>query len=97
MNFEADNEKERGWILRILNRVYPDPLDIDTVKKQLVELRFLTSDSDIRGNLAYLNEKGLLKTEEVGSGAVKRTVVALTANGKDLIDGAVHSVIGVSL
>ena len=82
MNFEIDSEKERGWILRILNRVYPDPLDIDTVKKQLIDLRFLSGDSDIRGNIAYLKEKGLIKIEDVGN---------------DLIDGAVPAVVGVSL
>lgn len=97
MNFEIDSEKERGWILRILNRVYPDPLDIDTVKKQLIDLRFLSGDSDIRGNIAYLKEKGLIKIEDVGNGIIKRTVASLTANGKDLIDGAVPTVVGVSL
>ncbi len=97
MNFEIDSEKERGWILRILNRVYPDPLDIDTVKKQLIDLRFLSGDSDIRGNIAYLKEKGLIKIEDVGNGIIKRTVASLTANGKDLIDGAVPAVVGVSL
>lgn len=97
MSFEVDGEKERGWILRILNRVYPDPLDIDTVRKQLIDLRFLSGDSDIRGNIAYLKEKGFIKIEEVGSGTIKRTVASLTANGKDLIDGAVSAVVGVSL
>lgn len=97
MSFEINREKERGWILRILDRVYPDPLDIDILKRQLIDLKFLMGDSDIRGHIAYLSEKGLIKTEEIGKGMIKRNVAALTAYGKDLIDGAVPGVAGVCL
>ncbi len=92
-----DKQKERGWILRILDRVYPDCLDKDIVKRQLVELKFLTSDADIRGNVAYLEDKGLIKFNEVGSGNFKRSVISLTAFGKDVVDGIVEPPMGVDV
>lgn len=97
MNFDIDNKKERGWVLRVLDRVYPDGLDVDTLKRQLIDLRFLTSDVDIRGNVAYLIDKGLVKEETVGNANFKREVVSLTALGKDLIDGSIEPVVGVDI
>lgn len=97
MNCNIDNKKERGWVLRVLDRVYPDGLDVDTLKRQLIDLRFLTSDVDIRGNVAYLIDKGLIKEETVGNSDFKREVVSLTANGKDLVDGNIEPVVGVDV
>lgn len=97
MNTSIDNQKERGWILRILDRVYPDGLDRDTLKKQLVDLKFLTSEVDIRGNIAYLEDKGLVKLAEVGNGSFKRIIVSLTADGKDIIDGITQPPAGVDI
>ncbi len=97
MNCNIDNKKERGWVLRVLDRVYPDGLDVDTLKMQLIDLRFLTGDVDIRGNVAYLIDKGLIKLETVGNNSFKREVVSLTAMGKDLIDGNIEPVVGVDI
>lgn len=97
MNYNLDNEKERGWILRILDRTYPDPLDQDTLKKQLIDLKFLTSEMDIRGNIAYLKGRGLISTDTVGVGSLNRTVVMLTPDGKDLVDGLRAPFPGVDL
>lgn len=97
MNYDIDNKKERGWILRILDRMYPDGLDVDTLKKQMVDLRFLTSEHDIRSNIAYLQDKQLIKELEVGNANFKRKIVALTAYGKDLVDGTIEAVAGVDL
>jgi len=94
---QIDNNKERGWIMRILDRTYPDGLDQNTVKKQLIDLKFLTSDIDIRSNVAYLTEKGLIRKQTVGTGELERTVISLTAMGKDLIDGNILPVTGVDL
>lgn len=92
-----DNKKERGWILRVLDRVYPDGMDTDTLKKQLIDLRFLTGENDIRGDIAYLSDKGLIKQNTVGNSNFSRTVVSLTSTGKDLIDGNIESVVGVDV
>lgn len=92
-----DVRKERGWILRILNKAYPDGMDADTIKKQLVELRFLTGETDIRAHIAYISDKGFIRLEEVGAGSVRRTVVSLTADGKDLIDGVSEAAPGVDI
>ena len=89
-----DNKKERGWILRVLDRVYPDGMDTDTLKKQLIDLRFLTGENDIRGDIAYLSDKGLIKQNTVGNSNFCRTVVSLTSTGKDLIDGNIEPVVG---
>lgn len=97
MNFDIDNKKERGWVLRVLDRTYPDGLDVDTLRRQLIDLRFLTSDVDIRGNVAYLIDKGLIKAETVGNFNFKREVISLTAMGKDLVDGNIESVVGVDI
>lgn len=97
MNCNIDNKKERGWVLRVLDRVYPDGLDVETLKRQLIDLRFLTSDVDIRGNVAYLIDKGLIKSETVGNSSFKREVISLTAMGKDLIDGNIEPVVGVDV
>lgn len=94
---QIDNNKERGWIMRILDRVYPDGLDQDTVKKQLIDLKFLTSEADIRSNVAYLVEKDLIRKQTVGAGELKRNVISLTATGKDLLDGNILPVTGVDL
>ncbi len=92
-----DNKKERGWILRVLDRVYPDGMDTDTLKKQLIDLRFLTGENDIRGDIAYLSDKGLIKQNTVGNSNFSRTVVSLTSTGKDLIDGNIEPVVGVDV
>jgi hypothetical protein len=97
MAYGNDNEKQRGWILRILDRCYPDPLDRDTIKKQLVDLKFLTSDIDIRGNIAYLQEKSLIKSDIAGIGEFQRTLIYLTAYGKDVVDKLKKAPIGVDL
>lgn len=97
MNASIDNQKERGWVLRILDRMYPDGLDQDTIKRQLMDLKFLTSDIDIRGNIAYLADKGLVKLKEVGNGNFKRIIVTLTADGKDIIDGIIEPPAGVDV
>lgn len=97
LNVQIDNNKERGWVMRILDRVYPDGLDQDTVKKQLIDLKFLTSEADIRSNVAYLVEKGLIRKQTVGTGELERIVISLTATGKDLLDGNILQVTGVDL
>lgn len=89
--------KERGWVMRILDRVYPDGLDKDIIKKQLIDLRFTSSDIDIRGILFYLEDKGLIQVKKVGNKELERTVVILTSKGKDLIDNVIEPIVGVDL
>lgn len=97
MDFEMDNTRERGWILRILDKVYPDPLDQDIIKKQLIDLGFFTGDKDIRGNIAYLKQRGLIEVSEVGNSYLKKIVIALSADGKDLVSGIGSKVPGVDV
>ncbi len=97
MVYELDNAKERGWVLRILDRMYPDPLDQDTLKKQLDELRFTVSDRDYRGDIAFLEEQELIRREEIGFGGLKRVVLTLTYKGKNLVDGNSPPVPGVDV
>lgn len=89
--------KERGWVMRILDRAYPDGIDTDIVKRQLIDLRFTPSSVDIRAITAYLEQKGLIEINTVGTKDFERTVLKLTATGKDLIDGVIEPVAGVEL
>jgi hypothetical protein len=89
--------RERGWIVRIVEKMFPYPLDQDMIRQQLVELNFLTSESEIRAHIAYLEQKEIVAVSDIGEGYIKRTVVALTAYGKDVFDGTVPAVPGVDI
>lgn len=95
MNY--DISKQRGWVMRIVDRVYPDGIDIDTVKKQLIDLRFTPSNVDMKAIAIYLEQKGLINISTVGTKELERTILKLTATGKDLIDEVIEPVAGVEL
>lgn len=86
MKYRQEMPKQRGWVMRILDRIYPDGLDQETIKKQLIDLKFTPSEPDMRGIIAYLEEKGYIKQEKVGTHGFERIVIALTSTGKDVID-----------
>jgi len=90
-------QKQRGWVMRILDRAYPDGIDRDIVKKQLIDLRFTTSEVDMKAISAYLEEKGLIEIDIIGVAGLERTILKLTAKGKDLIDGTIETIAGVTL
>ena len=92
-----DNDKRRGWILRVLAKVYPDPLDQDTVKKYLIDVGFLTGETDLRQDIAFLAEQELIKAERIGASVISRAVVRLTYKGKNLVDGNTPDVAGVDV
>ncbi|MFT9496363.1 hypothetical protein [Anaerosolibacter sp.] len=89
MIYNNEIKKQRGWVMRILDRIYPDGLDQNTIKKQLIDLQFTPSEFDIRGIIAYLEDKenGYIKSQKVGSHGFERTIIMLTAKGKDLLEG----------
>ncbi len=90
-------KKNRGWTMRILERTYPEGMDQETIKKQLIELQLTPSAADMRGVVAYLQDKRYIKVTRVGSGVLEREVIALTARGVDLLEGNIDRDSGVDL
>ncbi|GEC88607.1 MULTISPECIES: hypothetical protein [Brevibacillus] len=93
-----DDAKEmRGWVLRITERAYPDPLSVDLVRQHLQELNYAPSEREVKAHLAYLSEKQLVVTETIGSSSIARNTVRLTAKGKDLLEGNIPPDAGINL
>lgn len=94
---DRDSARIRGWILRHLDKVYPDGLEETDLEVAVRGTCRLLKPGTLDGYVAYLQEKGYLtkKTQEVFDDEI--TVIRLTTNGKDLLEGTAPTDRGVSL
>lgn len=94
---DRDSARIRGWILRHLEKVYPDGLEETDLEVAVRGTCRAFALGTLDGYVAYLKEKGYLtrKTQEVFDDEV--TVVRLTVAGKDLMEGTAPTDRGVAL
>ena len=94
---DRDSARIRGWILRLLEKVYPDGLEETDLEMAVRGACRMLKPGTLDGFVVYLQEKGYLlrKTQAVFDDEV--TVVRLTVNGKDLLEGSAPPDRGVSL
>jgi hypothetical protein len=79
--------RERGTILRILLKVYPDPLNYMTVYVLLEDLGHRMTRDVFEGHLAYLSHasKGYVERHAVEAGGLKAEHLTITPRGIDLM------------
>lgn len=83
----ARNKKVRGWIVRILERAYPDGLEENTLLKQLNDLGYSVTSRDMRASLTYLKEDGFVDNPKFnGFDALSNEFYKLTTKGIDLAE-----------
>ena len=95
---ETDREI-RGHILKTLDFQYPDKITTQIIIYALEATGYQCTPGQLKVHLAYLAEKGYAKTDAVDLTdlGLKRFMVGLTAQGKDLIDGNIAADPGVKL
>ncbi|MGC5328928.1 hypothetical protein [Brevibacillus sp. SYSU BS000544] len=92
-----NNRELRGWILRVIDKAFPDPLSVTIVRDQLLALGFAPDNLGMKANLAYLEEKEYIHKETAKAGGIERETIRLTARGKDLLEGNIPDDPGIQL
>lgn len=77
----------RYWVLRVLAKQYPNPLDIHVLRRAVADLGFPLGLQDLSVYVAYLAEKGFARTEEREEFDLK--MITCTADGLDAVDGRI--------
>lgn len=91
MRIEAEkNRRIRATVLELLKTEYPGALDIRILRFSLDNLGYPLRGRDLRAHLGYLEEKGLLKTDDRKGPGFDISFVSLTAKGWDLLDGCIR-------
>ena len=83
-----EDKEVRGRILKALNFEFPRAMSVQMIGHALQSARYNCSPGQIKAHLAYLEQKGYVKTEDVGLTDLdlRRDMVTLTALGKDLVE-----------
>ncbi len=81
------NNQIRLLILKILIPDYPLPLDSILLRRCLSNFGYPLGTEELSSNLAYLKERGYVKIDEKKGFDI--TLVSVTANGIDLVDGLI--------
>lgn len=89
----------RGRILKALDLEYPRAMSMQMLGYALQSARYNCGPEQIHAHLAYLEQKGYVHAEDVGLEDLdlRRNMVTLTAQGKDLVEGNVPDDPGVIL
>lgn len=96
---QHEDKELRGRILKALDFNYPLAMSFKMLDYALKSARYDCPAGKLKAHLAYLSEKGYIKTEQVGIEDLdlSRDMVKLTAKGKDLVEGNIASEPGVIL
>jgi hypothetical protein len=94
---QENRRRRRGKILRALNAVYPTELVPETFLRVLAEWRIPASIDKVTADLAYLADKGYVTVSTVEIDGAQETLVRLSAQGKDLVEGSIVADPGVEL
>ena len=100
MSVQKHEEKEiRGRILKALDFEFPRAMSLQMIDYALQSARYTCSPGQIKAHLAYLAQKGYVRLESVGLADLdlRRDMVTLTVQGKDLVEGNVPDDPGVIL
>ncbi|MHB1026089.1 MAG: hypothetical protein ACYC24_10360, partial [Desulfobacteria bacterium] len=76
---------------------YPMDCSLDLIILTLGDAQFAASPAVLRGYVEYLHEKGYVEVQDVEAGGISRTMVRLTAHGKDLLEGNIPVDPGISI
>jgi hypothetical protein len=89
----------RGHIMQILKVAYPGPVSIELLEVTLNDRACPASPAVVKGYVEYLADKGYVKFWEQKDDVlgVTRTLVKLTAEGIDLLEGNIPPDPGVVL
>lgn len=88
----------RGWIIRCLKKFRAAgaaQVNDRTLMAGLAGAGYACSEPTLYNDLAYLAEKGYVRTEQRSVAAVKVVVAEVTARGIDLYDGVIDADPGV--
>lgn len=92
LNEAVRNKKVRGWVVRILQRAYPAGFEADTLWRQLTDLGYAVTKSELLANLAYLKEDGFVENPQFGNrlmDSLSNELYKLTTKGVDLAEGTI--------
>lgn len=94
-----EDKEIRGRILKALDFNYPASMSLKMLNYALQAARYDCPEGKVKAHLAYLTEKGYVKTDNVGIEDLdlNREMVRLTVEGKDLVEGNIASEPGVIL
>jgi hypothetical protein len=88
--------RSRGIILGILKAEKsvtvnspPMPVDVVVIRAILARFGIVKTPQELQREIAYLEERGYVRTEVHRLCGVSATLVELTAKGQDLMDGIV--------
>ena len=94
-----EDKEIRGRILKALDFEFPRAMSLQMISYALQSAQYNCSQGQIRAHLAYLEQKGYIRLESVGLEDLdlRRDMVTLTVQGKDLVEGNVPADPGVIL
>jgi hypothetical protein len=87
---EAKKERYRrirGAILKLLAYEHPKWIDQKVLYFLLDDLSMTISEEEFESHLAYLEERGLVKIEKRKAGKVGVSMILISSEGLDVLDG----------
>lgn len=93
----AEKETVRSEILDTCNMAAQIGADTKVLRAVLKKIGYDLPDEEIMRQVDYLEQKGLVKTSEIGNArlGIKRTVVTITAAGIDYLEGNTPDIPGI--
>lgn len=94
---QYEDKEIRGRVLKALDFEFPRAMSFQMIGYALQSARYQCTPGQIQAHLAYLEQKGYVRMENVGLEdlALRRDMATLTAQGKDLVEGNIPDDPGV--
>jgi hypothetical protein len=70
-----------------VNWLSPGPIDFLVLHRLLDDLRYTMPAEELESHIVYLEKKGCVKKETRGAKGFEITMITITAQGLDVIDG----------
>jgi len=83
----GENPELRGFILSMCKINFPYGCSEELIDKGVNDNQFAASPAILAGHIEYLKEKGYVRVEKISGGGLRRTVVFITPQGIDLLEG----------
>lgn len=91
------NREIRGWALRVIGGYLPYGASFRVLEAELEELGLACPETELKGHLKYLLDKGYITLEEIERHTIMRRVNHITPKGIDLLEGNISADPGVML
>ena len=94
-----EDKEVRGRILKVLDLEFPRAMSLQMIVFALQSARYNCAPGQVQAHLAYLEQKGYVRTEDVGLEDLdlRREMISLTVQGKDLVEENIPADPGVIL